>query len=68
MPFKSKSQRKLYMRQYRAKQRLSDLQSFLKSISSCSECQSNPFVFITSEEITLCREHWYALADSDIEF
>jgi len=71
MPFKFKVQRKLYMQKYRAKKKLQhncDLESFLKAIDGCSECQSNPLVFITSEQIPLCRKHWYSLADSDIEW
>jgi len=69
LPFKSKEQRKLYMRQYRAKRKAyTDLQSFLNSISGCSKCQNIPSVFATEEKIPLCQEHWHSLADSDIEW
>jgi len=71
MPYKSKEQRSVYMQQYREKKKFeqcNDLQSFLNAIDGCSECQSNPLVSITKERIPLCKEHWYALADSDIEW
>jgi len=34
----------------------------------CGECQRNPSVYITSEGIGVCEEHWVRLANSDIEW
>jgi len=71
MPFKSREQRSAYMVQYRAKKKLQhncDLESFLKAIDGCSECQSNPLASITSEQIPLCKKHWYVLATTNIEW
>lgn len=71
MPYKSKVERKLYMKEYRARKKLqgnSDLQSFLDSISGCPNCLNIPSVFVTSEKIPLCQEHANALADTDIEW
>jgi len=72
LPFKDENQRLAYMRQYRKRNKLlnsPDLQSFLNAIQDCSKCKSvPPCVFVTSEKIPLCEEHWSLLADSNVCF
>lgn len=71
MPFATKEQRKLYQRAYRQQQRLGNpdtLEGFLKAKGNCEECNRNPSVFITPENIPLCALHWSLLADSSIEW
>jgi hypothetical protein len=71
VPFKNKEEYNHYMKKYRLKSKIKtnpDLQSFLHSIEDCASCKASPVVFITSEKIPLCEEHWSILAESDIEF
>lgn len=41
---------------------------YLKKISKCRQCKSNPQVFVTLKKIPLCKKHWARLANKDINW
>jgi hypothetical protein len=71
MPFKTLAQRRAWQRNRSLTVRVSEastLEAFLEAKGNCEECNRNPVVFITSENIPLCAAHWSLLANSEIEW